>query len=236
MKLRSKSKFVIAAALGFAFSGLAANAQLLLVDVRSQATFGPFVGGSNNSVSNNGAIDTVEVIRTGTSASASQFSVTYTPLIGPSALDLSAGSGTLNTATFRFESPQSPVDFFSSLALVVSLDFDNNGTLDVTQNYSLNLTPFLAPNGLAGVNYAIVPVEFFGSAEVNGQTYTYASVVSGATGTLFDGSNNTADVQFQFITTAVPEPSTYALAGMAALGGIVLLRRRKNTKQLSLAA
>ena len=224
MKLRSK--FAIAAALGLAFSALAANAQLLVVNVRSQATFGPFVGGINNGVTNNGAIDTTEVITTGTSNNASRFTITYNPIIGPAVLDLSMGNGTLNTGTFNFSSPQTPLSYFSTLGLVRDIDFDSDGAWDVTQNYTLNLTPFTAPNGLTGVNYAIIPVEFFGTADINGQVYTYASVVSGATGTLFDGSNNTAAVQFQFIATPVPEPSTYALAGVAALGGIVLLRRR----------
>lgn len=227
MKLRLKSKLVIAAALGLAFSALAAHAQLLVVNVRSQATFGPFVGGINNSVSNNGSINMQEIVSTGTSNTLSQFTITYNPIIGPNVLDLSMGSGTLNTGTFTFTSPQTPLNYFSSVGLVRSLDFDSDGDWDVTQNYTLNLTPFTAPNGLTGVNYSIIPVEFFGTADINGQMYSYASVVSGDQGTLFDGSNNTAAVQFQFIATPVPEPSTYALAGMVALGGIVALRRRR---------
>lgn len=233
MKLRSK--FAIAAALGLAFSALAANAQLLVVNVTSQATFSSFVGGVNNSVTNNGGIDTQEVISTGTSLTAAQFTITYNPIIGPAVLDLSMGSGTLNTGTFTFMSPQTPLNYFTSVALVRSIDFDSDGDWDVTQNYTLNLSPFTAPNGLTGVNYSIIPVEFFGTAEINGQTYTYASVVSGDQGTLFDGSSNTAAVQFQFIATPVPEPSTYALAGMLALGGIVALRRRKASAQAAQA-
>lgn len=225
-KMKFRSKFAIAAALGLAFTALAANAQLLIVNVRSQATFGPFTGGINNGVTNNGSINTSEVVTTGTSNTAAQFTITYNPLIGPHTLDLSTGTGTLNTGTFNFSSPQTPLNYFSSVALTRSLDFDNNGIWDVTQNYTLNLSPFTAPNGLTGVNYNIIPVQFFGSAVINGQTYSYASVISGATGTLFDGSNNTAAVQFQFIATPVPEASSFALAGVAALGGIVFLRRR----------
>jgi len=234
MKLRSK--FAIAAALGLAFSALAAHAQLLVVNVRSQATFGPFVGGINNSVTNNGSINTQEIISTGTSNNATPFTITYNPIIGPAVLDLSLGNGTLNTGTFTFASPQSPVNYFTSVALVRSLDFDSDGDWDVTQNYTVNLSRFTAPNGLTGVNYSIIPVEFFGTANINGQIYSYASVISGANGTLFDGSNNTAAVQFQFIATPVPEPSTYALAGMLALGGIVALRRRKASVQAARAA
>lgn len=231
MKLRLKSKLAIAAAIGLAFSALSAHAQLLVLNVRSQATFGPFVGGLNNSVTNNGSIDTTEVITTGTPVG-DQFSITYNPIIGPAVLDLSMGAGTLNTGTFTFDSSQAPVDYFTSVGLVRLLDFDSDGSWDVTQNYTLNLSPFTAPNGLTGVNYSIIPVEFFGSAEINGETYSYASVVSGDQGTLFDGSNNTAAIQFQFVATPVPEPSTYALAGMLALGGIVALRRRRAAKQI----
>lgn len=235
MKLRLKSKLAIAAAIGLAFSALSAHAQLLVLNVRSQATFGPFVGGINNAVTNNGSIDTTEVVTTGTPVG-DQFSITYNPITGPAILDLSMGSGTLNTGTFTFDSPQAPLNYFTSVGLVRTLDFDNDGDWDVTQNYTLNLSPFTAPNGLTGVNYSIIPVEFFGTAEINGQSYTYASVVSGDQGTLFDGSNNTAAVQFQFIgtpMTPVPEPSTYALAGMLALGGIVALRRRRAAAQIA---
>ena len=231
MKIRSNYKIVIAAALGLAFTALAAHAQLLVVNVRSQATFGPFVGGTNNNVTNNGAINTTEVVSTGTSNTAAQFTITYNPIVGPAVLDLSSGSGTLNTGTYNFMSPQTPLNYFSSLGLTRSLDFDNDGIWDVTSNYHINLTPFTAPNGLTGVNYAIVPVEFFGSVMINGQAYSYASVVSGDSGTLFDGSNNTAAVQFQFIATPVPEASTYALASMLGLGGIVALRRRKAARK-----
>lgn len=232
MKLRSK--FAIAAALGLAFSALAANAQLLVVNVRSQATFSGFVGGTNNNVSNNGAINGTEVITTGT-PSGTPFTITYNPISGPSVLNLSTPD-TLNTGTFNFSSPTSPLNYFTSLSLTRSIDFDNNGVFDVTNSFTLNLTPFSSPNGLTGVTYAIIPVQFFGTATINGQAYAYAEVVSGSTGTLFDGQNNTAAVQFQFIATPVPEPSTYALAGALALGGIVALRRRKAGNLLKLAA
>ncbi len=56
-------------------------------------------------------------------------------------------------------------------------------------------------------------------------------MVSNSVGTLFDGSNTQSGIQFQFLSTPlipVPEPSTYALAGVMALGGIVVLRRRFN--------
>jgi hypothetical protein len=234
MKLRNISKFAIAAALGLAFSALAANAQLLVLDVRSQATFGPFIGGAPNSVTNNGGIDMVEVISTGIPLS-DPFTITYTPFVGAAVLDLSLGAGTLDTGTFLFDSPQAPASYFTSVGLVRSLDFDNDGIWDLTSSFTLNLSAFTAPNGLTGVNYSIVPSEFYGLVNINGDAYSYAAVVSGDQGTLFDGSNNIARVQFQFIATPVPEPSTYALFGVMALGGIVLARRRFSASKIAKA-
>lgn len=230
MKLRLKSKLLLTAALGLAFSAIAGHAQLL-VNVTQRATFGPFVGGINNNVTNNGSTNINQVITTGTPL-ASQFNIVYDPITGPSSVALVVG--TLNTTTFMFNSTLVPQNYFSSLMAMIETDFDSNGSFDLTQTYTLSLSGFTSPNGLTGVNYTIVPDEFFGSVVVNGQTYAYASVVSNSVGTLFDGSSTTAAVQFQFLATPVPEPSTYALAGVLALGGIVVLRRRR--ANLALAA
>ena len=112
---------------------------------------------------------------------------------------------------------------------MLNFDFDNNGSIDLTQNYTINLTPFTAPNGLTGINYSIIPQQFFGSVLINGQTYGYASAVANSSGGLFDGQNTTSTLQFQFVATPVPEPSTYAIAGVAALVGIAAVGRRKNS-------
>jgi hypothetical protein len=226
MKLKTTSyKLAFAAAIVLAFSAVAAHAQLLVLNVREQATFGPTVGGSNTNVTNNGTFNTTEVITTGTPVG-TPFSITYNPLTGPSTVALN--TGTLNTATFVFNSTITPLSYFTSEGVVLGIDFDNNGTIDLVQNYTLNLSPFTAPNGLTGISYSIIPQQFFGSVLINGQTYGYASVVSNNTGTLFNGSSTTAAIQFQFLATPVPEPSTYALAGVLALGGIVVLRRRRH--------
>jgi hypothetical protein len=232
MRLRPQSKFIFAATLGLAFFTLAAHAQLINVNVSQQATFGPFTGGTNNVVTNNGSVNTTEVITTGTPV-ATPFSITYNPLTGPSSVQLN--TGTLNTATFVFHSPTTPLNYFTSVGVTLNTDFNNDGIYDLTQNYTLSLSPFTAPNGLTGVNYLIVPQQFFGSVVINGLTYGYASVVSNNTGTLFDGSSTTSAIQFQFLATPVPEPSTYALAGVLALGGIVVLRRRTKNDSLMTA-
>lgn len=225
MKLRPSSKLLLAAAIGLAFSALSAQAQLLL-NVTQRATFGAFVGGINNGVTNNGSTNTNEVITTGTPI-ASQFSITYDPLTGPA--NVALVSGTLTTSTFVFNSTLTPLNYFSSVAVVIETDLDSNGIYDVTQNYTLSLSSFTSPNGFTGVAYELVPLEYFGGVFFNDNLYGYASVISNSTGVLFDGSNTEAAIQFQFLATPVPEPSTYALAGVVVLGGIVALRRRRSS-------
>jgi hypothetical protein len=225
MKLVPTSKLLFAAAMGLALSTLAARAQLVAINLSEQGTFGPFIGGINNNVTNNGTFNTSEVITTGTPL-ASPFSITYTPLTGASSVPLN--TGTLNTGTFVFSSSIVPLNYFTTVAVTLDYDFDNSGAIDLVQTYTLNLTPYTAPNGLTGVSYSIIPQQESGPVLINGKIYGYASVVSNNTGTLFNGSNTTAAIQFEFLATPVPEPSTYALAGVLALGGIILLRRRFN--------
>lgn len=224
MQLRPKSKLLLAAALGLAFTAVAAQAQLL-VNVSQRATFSGFVGGINNNVTNNGSTNINQVITSGTLGN--PFMITYDPITGPDNIALS--TGTLVTTAFTFESPIAPANFFSSVNVAIETDFDNNGLFDLTQNYTLTLAPIVAGNGFTGVQYGIVPQQLFGSVLINGTVYSYATVVANNAGVLFDGSATTSFVQFQFNATPVPEPSTYALAGVLALGGIVGLRRRRNS-------
>jgi len=232
--MKPKLKLALTAALGLAFSPLAANAQFISVNVREQLTFGAFVGGSNNNVTNNGVVNATQVVTTG-SPVAGPFSITYTPILGPGIVPLN--TGTLNVATFFFSSPINPLNTFASLPFELKLDFDNNGSFDVIQNYTLATSPFTSGNGLTGINYSILPVQFFGNAMINALSYGYASVVSNNSGTLFDGSSTSSVIQFQFLANLVPvpEPSTYALFGVVALGAIVAFRRRSQ-KQASLMA
>ena len=224
MKISPRIRLVFAAALGLAFSAIAAHAQLN-IHLNSQATFGPFTGGTNNNVTNNGTFNTPEVITTGTPI-ASPFSITFTPATTVTTLNLS--TDTLSTGTFSFHSTLTPLNYFSSVLVTRNYDFDNNGSIDLTQTYTINLAAFTSPNGLTGVSYTIVPQNYFGSVIIGGNTYGYASVVANSVGTLFDGSSSLALIQFQFIATPVPEPSTYALAGVLALGCVVVLRRRRS--------
>jgi len=232
MKIRHATKTMLAAAIGLAFTFISAHAQLISVNLREQGTFGPFVGGTNNNVTNNGAFNTTETVTTGTPV-ATPFTIVYNPLTGPSTIPL--GTGTLDTANLMFSSPVNPQSFFSSTSAIFNYDFDNNGSIDLSQTYTINLSPFTSPNGLTGVSYSIIPQQFFGSVLINGQNYGYASVVANNSGVLFDGSSTTSTVQFQFVATPVPEPSTYAVAGILALVGVVCLRRRSPQDRIALA-
>jgi hypothetical protein len=224
MQLRPKSKLLLAAALGLAFTAVAAQAQLL-VNVSQRATFSNFVGGINNNVTNNGSTNINQVVTSGTAGN--PFTITYDPQTGPSLVQLN--TGTLITTSLNFSSPIAPANFFTSAIVTIETDFDSNGSFDVTQQYTVSLNTFTAGNGFTGVQYGIVPVQLFGSVLINGTIYNYASVVANSAGVLFDSASTTSFVQFQFNATPVPEPSTYALAGVVALGGIVALRRRRNS-------
>jgi len=224
MKLRPTSKLVIAAALGLAFTAITAQAALM-VNVSQKATFSNFVGGLNNSVSNNGSFDINQVIKTGTPA-ANPYSITYDPVTGPSVVTL--GTGTLVTTFFNFQSVLSPLNYFTSVDVSIETDFDNNSTIDLVQAYTIQLGPFVSGNGFTGVAYSIVPVNYFGFVTINGDVYSYASVVANASGTLFNNQGTQGKIQFQFDATPVPEPSSFAMFGVAALGGIVALRRRRS--------
>lgn len=218
----ARIKTLSVAILGFAFCSVVAHAQLM-VNVTQQATFDTFVGGTNNNVTNNGSTNLQEVVTTGLPL-ATPFSITYNPLIGPSTVTL--GTGTLDTTSLTFHSTINPTQFFTSARMVINTDFDSNGIFDLQQIYTVSLAPFTAPNGFTGVSYTIVPVNFFGNVTINGTNYSYASVVANSSGTLFDGSSTTSVIQFQFLATPVPEPSTYALCGVLALTAASFVRRK----------
>jgi len=223
MHLRTPASFILAAfALG-ATTG-AVHAQLLAIDLQIQATFAPFVGGTNNFVVNNGGINTVSTITTGTPV-INPFSITYQPLFGQTSVQLN--TGTLNTGTFVWDSPTTPVSYFNTLGAELKYDFDGDSNWDLIQNYTISLTPYTSPNNLTGVSYAIVPQQTFGNVTIDGIQYAYASTVSNHGGTLFSGSNTSSAIQFLFLSTPVPEPSTYALGGLLALAGILAARRRR---------
>ncbi len=227
---RTPFRLLLAGPIGLAFSALAAHAQLVAINLNETATFGSFAGGSPDGVTFNSFTNFVETITTGTS-SGSPFSITFTPLFGPANVNLNIG--TLTTSRFTFTSPINPANYFTTVPVILSYDFDHNGIVDLTQDYTLNLAPYTVPNGLTGAAYSIVPQQFFGSVAINGSTYGYASVVADSAAVLFDGSSTVSTIQFQFLSTPVPEPSTYAFAGELAPGCIVVLRRRRHASCLA---
>ena len=221
-------KFITAATLGLAFAAVTAHAQLN-INLNEQGIFGPAVGGSNFNVTNNGLFNTNEVITTGL-PTLSPFKITYIPNSGPSAIIL--GVTNYNAAAFVFENTIGPTNYFTTLAAQINYDFDNDSIIDLTQAYSIALAP-RALGGFNGVSYTITPIQSFGSVTINGTLYSYASAVANASGTLLDSQSTIAAIQFQFIASPVPEPSTYALFGVAALGGITWLRRRRAQQGVS---
>ncbi len=148
---RTPFRLLLAGPIGLAFSALAAHAQLVAVKLNETATFGSFAGGSPDGVTFNSFTNFVETITTGTS-SGSPFSITFTPLFGPANVNLNIG--TLTTSRFTFTSPINPANYFTTVPVILSYDFDHNGIVDLTQDYALNLAPYTVPNGLTGAAYS----------------------------------------------------------------------------------
>jgi hypothetical protein len=223
MKQRNPARLVLSAALGLALSS-AVHAQFVTTNLDESSTFGAPTGGTNFIVTKNGVLNATTAASTGTSNNPpAQFTITDTPLLGTQTTSLL--TGTLTTMNITLSDAINATNMLSSIPLTVSYDFDNSGGIDLTQTYTVALTPFTL-GAFSGVSYSILPNEITGAVTISGITYQYASVVSNSAGSLFDGSATTAAIQFQFLAVAVPEPSTYALAGVLVLGAIVLVRHR----------
>ncbi len=233
MKPRNLSPLVLAAGLGLVLSSTG-HAQFVTTNLYESETFGTPVGGTGTTVANNGVVNAITTVSTGTSSNPpAQFTIAEIPQIGTQTTALF--TGTLTTMLITFTDPVSSTNYFTSIPMTINYDFGHSGSIDLVQNYILSLTPFIA-GGFTGVDYTIVPINNTGTVTINNLTYVYASAVANSSGALFDGSSTTAALQFQFLAVAVPEPSTYALAGVLALGAIVLVRSRSSSASKSALA
>lgn len=111
----------------------------------------------------------------------------------------------------------------------------NNAILVVGSNVSLNETIILALDGGSSINLDFSGTETIGSLVLNGniiETGTYDLDALKDLGTTYNVSFTGLDATSGFVvTTAVPEPSTVALAALG-IGALLFLRRR-SARQLA---
>jgi hypothetical protein len=229
----------MAAATGLAFSGLIAHAQL--ITGTSQGSFqNPLPAVGNVQVFNPsiGTFGSLANFYTGTaiagSNSTSQTGVTFFgTLFTPLNFNLLANgsTGPLGVGYFVYSNGNTiPGTTVDSIDFSLKLDFTGAG------GPLLNSTPFNIELDGGAADATFVDNQFSisnpggGSFVLDGINYNYSFsfdstailIPEAGSGLQSSAVNN---LYVTFVGTPVPEPSTYAMAGVLALGGIVTLRR-----------
>ncbi len=127
--------------------------------------------------------------------------------IGSSFSPAGAHIRTVGAPGVVFDSTISPTDYITSVSVIIETDFDNNG--------------------FSGIGSRILPREFSGPAFTRHLPFDYMAAANGDVGLVFDGVTAISDTQLEFLAMPVPEPSTFALVAVLALGAIVTLRRHR---------
>jgi len=240
MKPRNSIRILLAAATGLALTALSANAQLITGS--SQGAFTnpvPPAGNVQYFSPSVGTFGTLANFYTGTaiggSNSTSQTGVTYFgTLFSPLSLTLSpiGSTGPIGVGYFVYSNGNTvPGTTVDTIDFSLKLDFTGSG------GPLINSTPFniKLDGGAAGAGFVdnqfTVSNPGGGSFVMGGNSYNYVysfdanSVIIPEAGSgLQSSSVNNLYVTFTR-GSPVPEPSTYALAGVMALGGITALRR-----------
>jgi len=244
MNNKPRLKLLLGAAIGLAFSGLVSHAQLITGS--SQGAFtNPLPPAGNVQVFNPsiGTFATLANFYTGTaiagSNSTSQTGATFFgTLFSPLNINLNplGSTGPIGVGYFVLSNGNTvPGTTVDTIDFSLRLDFSGIGGGPL-----INSTPFRLKLDGGPADGSFVDNQFTvsnpggGDFVVGGTTYNYSysfdanSVIIPEAGSgLQSSSVNNLYVTFR----AVPEPSTYALAGVMALGGITALRRlrRKGT-------
>lgn len=113
-------------------------------------------------------------------------------------------------------------------ATMVSVDL---GDYDADAD-TLFLQVYDSANNLVGSTTAFIDDTFVGMVTLSVSANGIAYAIFGATDPALVGSSAYAD-NFTFepaVVSSVPEPSTFALAGLAGIGGLVAVARRRKSK------
>lgn len=219
-------KYLLAAALGLA-SAASASAQLQLNGLT--ATFLSVVPPATGTIVNGPAVQTF-------TSSAASPSILLTNTLTSTPINFIVNSTTdFNTfSVIRSDKISSALSTFSSVNLRFDFDFAGGAPIDFSILYTYAKT-FEDANIFS---YSITPQIQSGNFVIGANNYTYQIVGDGVTGTVALGNSSSigqASLNMDISFTAVPEPSTYALFGVAALGGMVALRRYRASRSAPVA-
>jgi hypothetical protein len=237
MKHNRSLRLFLAAATGLALTGLIAHAQL--ISGSSQGAFiNPLPPTGNVQVFNpsSGTFSTLSNFYTGNASpgsnSTSQTGVTFFgTLFSPLSLTLNplAATGPIGVGYFVYSNGNTVIG-----TTVDTIDFSLKLDFTASGGPLINATPFTIKldGGAAGPSFVdnqfTISNPGVGSFTLGATTYNYSfsfdttSVIIPEAGS---GLQSSAVDNLYITFTAVPEPSTYALSGVLALGGIVALRR-----------
>lgn len=223
MKLKTRyGQYLLAAALGLA-SAAGASAQILTLSSLTATFQNPIALGSGTIV--NGA-----AVQTFSSAVVSP-SVVLTNTISTLPIVFNVGP-TTNFNTFSVldtDKVSATASSFSSVDLKFDFNFVGGAPVDFSIVYKYTKTFENAEI----FSYSLTPQIQSGNFLIGGSSYAYTIVSDGVTGTVGLGSQASlgqASLNMDISFTAVPEPSTYALFGVVALGGIVAYRRYRGQR------
>jgi len=218
MKLKTRyPRYLIAAAIGLA-SAVAASAQLLTLNGLT-AQFQNLVPPGTGTINNGATVQTFQ-------SSAEAPSMLLTNTLQPVPQDFMVGEAA-NFVTFsvldsdKIATSLSPV---GAVDLQFDFDFQGGAATDFTIVYTYTKTFENADF----FSYTLTPGVQSGAFMIDEFNYTYTIVgdgMSGSVGIGADASIGQSSLNMDISFTAVPEPSTYALFGVIALGGIVAFRR-----------
>lgn len=223
MKLRPRyGQYLLAAALGLA-SAAGASAQLLTLTSLT-ATFQNVVPPGTGTIVNGATVQTF-------ASSAATPSMLLTNTLAAMPIVFNVGPATAFNTFSVLDSDK--ISAASSPFASVDLKFDFNFVGGAPVDFSIVYTYTKTFENADLFSYTLTPQIQSGNFAIAGFNYTYQIVGDGTSGTVGLGSAASvgqASLNMDISFTAVPEPSTYALFGVVALGGIVAYRRYRGQR------
>ena len=210
----------LAALTGLALVATSLNAQLLL-----NSASGSFSSSGDANINNGPAVSTYET--PGASPAVRITAMTQSTPV------MISGNSFTNVSTWNIEKLQenlSGVD--TNFSYTLDFDFAGGGLIDLSLQFDVAAS-IGSVVGNSVYYYSVTPGVIEGTINIDGQDYRYGVIQNGESGRVGVGGSAgivNFDVAVNFVP--VPEPSTYALFGVGALGAIVGYRRIRAKKAL----